>query len=102
MDSQTGCAYWRYDTEGGVRGAPVVVAHKSEITVYATDRAGWIFALDANSGALRWKHRLDEHPATMATASPVFHDGRIYATTASFEENSAWRVTILVVPFAAA
>ena len=89
LDSQTGCAYWRYDTEGGVRGAPVVVAHESEITVYATDRAGWIFALDANSGALRWKHRLDEHPATMATASPVFHDGRIYATTASFEENSA-------------
>ena len=89
LDAQTGCAYWRFDTEGGVRGAPVVINDKHGPTVIATDRAGWVFALDANSGALRWKHRADEHPATMATASPVFHDGRVYVTAASFEENSA-------------
>jgi len=89
LDAQTGCAYWRFDTEGGVRGAPVVINDNKGPTVFATDRAGWVFALDANSGALRWKHRTDDHPATMATASPVFHDGRLYVTAASFEENSA-------------
>lgn len=89
LDSKTGCAHWRFDTEGGVRGAPVVVTDTNGPTVFATDRAGWIFALDANSGALRWKRRVDDHPATMGTASPVFHDGRVYVTAASFEESSA-------------
>lgn len=89
LDSATGCAHWRFDTEGGVRGAPVVINHKDGPMVFATDRAGWVFALDANNGSLKWEHRIDEHPATMATASPVHHDGRIYVTAASFEENSA-------------
>ena len=89
LDADSGCAHWRYDTEGGVRGAPVVVELRDAPTVFATDRAGWVFALNANSGALRWKRRIDSHPATMATASPVFHDGRLYVTAASFEENSA-------------
>ena len=89
LDAATGCTYWYHETRGGVRGVPVVTNGSAGPTVYATDRGGWVYAIDANTGALRWEHHVDPHPATMLTASPVLHNGRLYVTAASFEENSA-------------
>lgn len=70
-------------------GAPVVVDDKNGPTVFATDRAGWVSARAANSGALRRKHRAHDHPVTMATASTAYRDGQRYVSVASFEESSA-------------
>lgn len=88
LDAKTGCAHWKFDTRGVVRStlSVVRVPDTAHYVVYAADRAGWAYALDANTGERLWEYQADEHPATILTASPVVHKGRVYIAAASFEE----------------
>jgi polyvinyl alcohol dehydrogenase (cytochrome) len=52
------------------------------------DRAGNVYAVDANTGAPLWKRKVDDHAFARVTASPVFHDGRLYVGVASGEETA--------------
>lgn len=87
LDRKTGCAHWKYDTEGEVRAA-IIVAPRADgsIGLYAGDRKAWLYGLDANTGKLLWKDRVDDHPWAMITSSPVLYEGKLYFGTASFEE----------------
>jgi polyvinyl alcohol dehydrogenase (cytochrome) len=86
LNAQTGCTYWTTKVTAMVRtGVAIGIVNGQPIAV-AGDVTGTLYALDANTGKLLWHRRLDEHPATMVTATPVFHEGRIYAGTSSWEE----------------
>ncbi|MCP5198831.1 MAG: PQQ-binding-like beta-propeller repeat protein [Gammaproteobacteria bacterium] len=87
LDRKTGCAYWKYDTAAEVRAA-IVVAPRADGTIglYAGDRKANFYALDANSGKLLWQDRVEPHPWSMITSSPVLYEGKLYFGTASFEE----------------
>src|SRR5262249_31318314 len=37
-----------------------------------------VYAIDAATGALVWKRRIDEHPTARVTRTPTFHAGRLY------------------------
>lgn len=89
LDAAKGCSHWRFDTHGAVRGTPSVVHTPRGPVVYVSDRAAWVYAIDANSGELLWEHHTDLHPAAMVTASVVVRDERVYVSVASFEENDA-------------
>ena len=54
--------------------------------IFFGDSAGYVYALDAMTGKQLWKMRPDEHPASTVTATPVFHQGRLYVGSASREE----------------
>ncbi len=87
LDRTTGCAHWKYETEGEVRAAIIVAPRQDgSIGLYAGDRKAWLYALDANSGKLLWKEKAETHDWSMITSSPVLHEGRLYLGTASFEE----------------
>ncbi len=88
LDAETGCAHWKFETEGPVRATPVVApgAEGGAPVVYAVDRAGWAYALDAETGAPRWKGPQDAHPRAAITASPVLHAGTLYLVLASTEK----------------
>ncbi len=92
LDAQTGCAHWKFDTRGGVRATMSVVplpgSTPPRYTVYAADRKGWAYALDANTGEKIWEYRADDHPDTAISAAPVVHKDRVYIAAASFEEVS--------------
>jgi polyvinyl alcohol dehydrogenase (cytochrome) len=47
----------------------------------------YMVAVDQDTGALRWKTRLDPHVAAIVTASPVLERGRIYVGVSSMEED---------------
>ena len=87
LDRKTGCAHWKYATAGEVRAA-IIVAPRADgsLGLYAGDRKGWFYALDANSGELLWRLRPEAHPWAMITSSPYLHDGTLYFGVASFEE----------------
>ena len=53
FDADTGEQRWRVYTEGPVRFAPVAWRGR----VYVGSDGGWLYCLDAASGALRWKVR---------------------------------------------
>ncbi|MGR8920822.1 MAG: outer membrane protein assembly factor BamB family protein [Gammaproteobacteria bacterium] len=87
LDKRRGCAHWKHATAGEVRGAIIVEPRADgRIGLWAVDRKGYVYALDANTGELIWKDRADDHPWAMITASPAVHDGHLYVALASFEE----------------
>ena len=74
LDAATGCTRWSFKAEGPVRTAttvgvlprPALVSGEAATTrllVFFGDQNGYVYALDAESGMLRWKVRADSHEA---------------------------------------
>ena len=53
------------------------------------DDSATVYALDATSGRLLWRQKLDAHPMARITAAPVFRAGRLYVPISSLEEAPA-------------
>jgi polyvinyl alcohol dehydrogenase (cytochrome) len=86
VDAKTGCTHWVFQANGPVRGAIRPVANDSGTSLVLTDLIGWAYALDAKSGHLLWKKRIDDHEAARLTGSSVALDGVVYIPAASWEE----------------
>src|SRR5579872_2185935 len=86
LDAATGCVHWATTVQSQVRSGITIGEAAGNPTVFFSDSAGYIYALDAASGKQLWKVRADEHPASTVTATPVFHQGRLYISSASREE----------------
>ena len=84
FDLATGARRWRYDTEGArlesgrfgfdrrtVQSSPAV----SGGTVYVGARDGFLYAISADSGRLRWRA---DHEVSWVNASPAVRDGVVY------------------------
>jgi outer membrane protein assembly factor BamB len=87
LDVATGRQVWRYDTEGvslfsgnfgydrrTVQSSPVVWGN----TVYVGARDGFLYALSADSGQLRWWY---DYKISWVNASSAIADGELYAGT---------------------
>ena len=85
LDVTSGKQLWRYDTEGtelksgdfgfdrrSIQSSPAVVNG----VVYVGARDGFIYAIDASSGALKW--RVDHH-ISWINSSPAVDNGALYA-----------------------
>jgi polyvinyl alcohol dehydrogenase (cytochrome) len=86
LDATTGATLWSYDLESvagpataanpdPVRDGPAVVRN----TVYFGDSRGYLFALNARTGTLRWATLLDTtNPDVELTGSPIVYLGLVY------------------------
>ena len=72
LDTATGCVYWAFKADSGVRTAPALASVNSRRTLFFGDRAANVYAVDANDGALIWRVEVDTHPAAILTGSPQF------------------------------
>ncbi|HET7458662.1 MAG TPA: PQQ-binding-like beta-propeller repeat protein [Gemmatimonadaceae bacterium] len=85
LDLATGAVRWRYDTEGAslksgdygfdrrsIQSSPAVAGG----TVYVGARDGFLYAIDAASGALRWRY---DHKISWVITSPAVDGGVVYA-----------------------
>jgi polyvinyl alcohol dehydrogenase (cytochrome) len=86
LDAATGCVHWATAVQSQVRSGISVGEAGGSPAVFFGDSAGYVYALDQVSGRQLWKMRPDEHPASTVTATPVFHQGRLYVGAASREE----------------
>lgn len=81
IDAETGCAFWSFAADGGVRSAPIVQPIKGHAkdshAVYFATGGGNVFAVGARTGELLWKTNpgLERNGIT---GSPAFADGRLY------------------------
>ena len=90
LDPATGCAHWIYDASGPVRMAIVTDPRgTARPQVYFGDVLGNAYAVDAQSGALVWRKRMDDHPSTTLTGSPALSNGVLYWPVSSLEEPAA-------------
>ena len=84
-DTETGAEKWRFYTDGPVRFAPV--AYRGKVYFICDD--GYLYCLDAASGALVWKFRGGPDGRTLigndrlvnmwlARGGPVLYEGKLY------------------------
>ena len=86
LDANTGCTHWVFQANGPVRAAILPVTSGSATSLIFSDLIGWAYALDAKSGKLIWKKRIDEHEAARLTGSSVTLNGVVFIPAASWEE----------------
>ncbi len=89
IDAGTGCLYWVFQANGPVRSAPVVADDHGARTLVFSDQIGWVYALDARTGSLRWKERVEEHEAVRLTAAAAVNGDIVFVPAASWEETRA-------------
>ncbi len=91
LNAQTGCTYWTFQAESEIRAAvsvgPLPGSSPPRFAVYAADlMKAFAYAVDASSGKLIWKTKLDQHPLARITGAPTLYQGRLYVPVSSQEE----------------
>jgi polyvinyl alcohol dehydrogenase (cytochrome) len=86
LDAKTGCVIWVFEAGARVRTAISIGIDARGWSAYFGDQRAIAFALDALSGALRWKIHVDEHPAAVITGAPSLADRVLYVPVTSYEE----------------
>jgi polyvinyl alcohol dehydrogenase (cytochrome) len=93
LDARSGCTYWTYDTGPGVRAAVVVAelpaGAPARFAAFVGDDEAYVHAINAETGELLWKTRIDEHVVGRVTGAPVVHENRLYVPASSVEERVA-------------
>lgn len=91
LDAVSGCVYWSFRADAGVRTAisvgPGDGRHRA--LAYFGDIRANVYAVDAETAAPVWKDRLDDHPVARVTGTPKLVDGRLYVPLSSLEESGA-------------
>ncbi len=95
LDFATGCTRWTFrasaevrtaiQMDGWVAGTPA----PARPLLYFGDLMARVYAVDALTGQLVWKTKVDDHPNATVTAAPVLYDGRLYVPVSSLEVSSA-------------
>ena len=75
-------------TSPAVSGNAVVIGTQAMMSAAPGVGPGaQLIAVDKSDGHLLWRHKLDDHPLSIDTASPTIHNGVVYVGVASVEEN---------------
>lgn len=89
LDADSGCVYWSFHAEAGVRSAVSVRRSEQASIAYFGDLNANAYAVDAAKGTLLWKVHVDEHPSAHITGAPQVFEDRIYVPVASGEEGTS-------------
>ena len=89
LDAVSGCVYWSYRSDAGVRNAMTVgsikVNGQTRSAVFFGDLKATAYAIDAHSGQEIWKTRVEDNFATRVTAAPALQGGRLYVPISAWE-----------------
>jgi len=86
LDANSGCTYWGFRTDSGVRGGVTLGEANGVPAIFAGDMGANVYAVNAQTGERIWKVRPVDHFSTMITAAPQVHNGVVYQAFSSFEE----------------
>lgn len=86
MRAENGCLQWAFQANGPVRSSILAVALPEGHALLFGDQTGWFYSLEAESGRLLWKKKIEEHDAARLTGAPVAHEGVVFVPVASWEE----------------
>jgi polyvinyl alcohol dehydrogenase (cytochrome) len=90
LDAKTGCYYWGYEVGNTTRGAlsvgPVTGQGNTRYAVYFGDAKANVYAIDAQTGKLLWRKKVEDHWVARITASPKLYNGRLYVPVSNSEE----------------
>ena len=107
LDPKTGCTYWTYSAEFGIRSALSVWPYRSgNATRYAVlfgDQSANAYAVDSVTGQLVWKRKADAHPFAAITGAIAVADGKAFVPDSGARRRrvTAGRATTRAAPSAA-
>lgn len=87
LDLDSGCTKWRFRASAEVRTG--VVADPKTKRVYFGDVLARAYALDAMSGRLIWRHKVDDHGNATITGTPTVAAGQLFVPVSSLEVTAA-------------
>jgi polyvinyl alcohol dehydrogenase (cytochrome) len=87
LSTLSGCTDWTFKALATVRTAPVV--DPDGRLVFLGDVNGNVYAVQAESGKLIWRKRVDPHPAAKITGAPILIADHLYVPVSSSEEGWA-------------
>src|SRR5262249_37223114 len=61
---------------------------KAKFALYFGDQKSNVAAVDAETGALLWKTKVEDHPLSRITGSPILYRDRLYVPVSSIEETT--------------
>jgi polyvinyl alcohol dehydrogenase (cytochrome) len=89
MNARSGCVHWTYQAAGDIRSGIVYRARPHAMLIFS-DTFAYTYALDAATGTLLWKSKVDEHPAARTTGTPAVWNDLVFVPVSSLgEEESA-------------
>jgi polyvinyl alcohol dehydrogenase (cytochrome) len=86
LDAKTGCTYWTFKADAGVRTAITVAPAGTGHAAMFGDIRAQVYALDAQTGKQLWKIKVDDHAFARITGAPSYANGRLYVPVSSVEE----------------
>ncbi len=88
LDAKTGCVRWAFATEAVVRTAIsfAPLSGTDQFAVFFGDVRANAYAVNATTGALVWKTKVEDHPAARITGAPTLYSGILYVPVSSIEE----------------
>ena len=89
LSAHSGCVKWTFQAAGPVRAAPLAAPRDGGRVLLFGDLTGWFYALDAATGELVWKTRIETHDSTRLTGTAALHEGVVYVPVSSWEESRA-------------
>ena len=98
----SGCVHWSFEADAGVRTAITIArltsvsttarttarTTKTRASTFFGDMKASVYAVDAETGELIWKVRVEDHPTARITGAPKLFEGRLYVPVASSEEGA--------------
>jgi polyvinyl alcohol dehydrogenase (cytochrome) len=88
LDAKSGCTRWAFKTEAVVRTAIsfAPISGTGQSAVFFGDVRANAYAVNATTGALIWKTKVEDHPAARITGAPTLYSGILYVPVSSLEE----------------
>src|SRR4051794_13845873 len=88
LDAKSGCTRWAFKTEAVVRTAIsfAEISGTDQFAVFFGDIRANAYAVNALTGALLWKTKVEDHPAARITGAPTLYSGILYVPVSSIEE----------------
>jgi polyvinyl alcohol dehydrogenase (cytochrome) len=90
LDPKTGCSYWTFKADAGVRSpltiGPYKAAGRSGHAVFFGDGQANAYAVDAVSGQLIWKRKVDTHASAGITGGLMVWDNKVFVPTQGLNE----------------
>jgi polyvinyl alcohol dehydrogenase (cytochrome) len=88
LDAKSGCTRWEFGTKADVRTAISFgrISGTSQFGVFFGDVDANAYAVNATTGVLVWKTKVDDHPAAQIVGAPTLYSGVLYVPVSSIEE----------------
>jgi polyvinyl alcohol dehydrogenase (cytochrome) len=95
LDAKSGCTIWTYATEAPVRAAISFgpLSGADHFALFFGDLRANVYAVNAATGSLIWKKKVEDHPAARITGGATLYSGVLYVPVSSIEEATGSRAS---------